>query len=102
MDLPDPEELLKDYKKYKKPKPDEHDKVHAIISSVTAAVFARKTITKKRWEAGMLVLAHAAQWTPDVCVSFTQSLLTHKPEGAELPLSAKKYVRDIVEQMDFL
>ena len=57
LDLPEPEELLKDPKKFKLPK-SRPDKTYAILSSVATAVLSN--LTQARWEAGWKVLAEAA------------------------------------------
>jgi hypothetical protein len=56
LDLPDPEELLKNPGKFKNP--DRPDKVFAVLSSVVSAVINNRS--SKRWDAAWEILAKSA------------------------------------------
>lgn len=72
LDLPDPEELLKDPDSFKLPK--RHDQTFAILSSVTASVLNK--MNRKRWDAGWIILAAAAKQSksPDIAAFAAKSL----------------------------
>lgn len=82
-DLPDPEEVLADPRKFKLPR--ESDRAYAAANAIMAAVLAKPT--KARWEAGMLALALGARGRADVVTRPARILTTaeNRPEGATLP-----------------
>jgi len=85
LDLPDPEELLKDPKKFKLP--DRSDKTFAVLSSVTVAVL--NDTTADRWLAGWEVLSQAAkQGNPDIAAFAARSLA--KKMTPDLPMPTKQ------------
>lgn len=57
LDLPDPEEVLKNPRKLRLP--DRGDRAYAVLTSVTAAVLANNTVD--RWRAGWAVLGQAVK-----------------------------------------
>jgi hypothetical protein len=83
LDLPDPEELLKDYKKFKV-FADRPDKTFAVLNSVVAA--ATRDLTPARWEAAWRVLASAAKSNAVDIAGAAASALARAREGKSLPL----------------
>lgn len=88
LDLPDPEELLKDPKKLKMP--ERGDRQFAVLASVTAAVLSKNT--KQRWERGWQVLSKAGETAPDIAAVSARSLARQQPAGAEVPKEAKVFI----------
>ena len=87
MDLPDPEKVLADPDGFELP--DRGDRVHAVLSSVAAAVAANPTID--RWLAGWKVLGKAGQTTPDVGAVAARVLVKCRPPKAPAPPEAKLF-----------
>jgi len=80
MDLPDPEEILKNPKGYTFPERGDH--TYAVLASVAAAVANRNT--PERWEKGWDVIASAAdQAKTDLAVMAARVLATNQPKGAK-------------------
>lgn len=84
LDLPNPEDLLRDPKSYKHE--ERGDKCFAILSSVTAAVLGRNT--PDRWLASMEVFAAAAQNSVDLVAVCIRPLLQHKPKESVVAVPA--------------
>ena len=87
MDLPDPEEVLADPDGFELP--ERGDRVHAVLSSVAAAVAANPTID--RWLAGWKVLGKAGESTPDVGAVAARVLVKCRPPQAPAPPEAKLF-----------
>ena len=83
LNLPNPEDVLRDPYAFKLPK--ESDRAYAAANSIMAAVIQNNT--KDRWTAGMIALVNGAQGREDIVTQPTRVLLTppNKPEGATLP-----------------
>jgi hypothetical protein len=65
LDLPTPEQVLEDPKRYyREPKPDEEHRVFAILSS--ACTFVNENPQVARWDQLWQLLIHAGKWSPDV------------------------------------
>lgn len=72
LDLPDPEDLLSDPKKFKMP--DRADKQFAVLSAVVSAVL--NNLTNERWVAAWDILSKAAEATkgPDIAAFAAKAL----------------------------
>ena len=83
LDLPNPEEVLKNPRAFKLP--EKSDRAYAAANSILAAVLSNNT--KQRWEAAMLALAVASAGREDVVTQPCRTLLGpgNKPEGAQFP-----------------
>jgi hypothetical protein len=100
MDLPDPEELLKDPKRAQKLLPDRPDKLQVALESVaTAAIQDHKNITK-RWETAWKVLGPTLQNQPDNSLYAAKILASaiQKVPDAETPAEAG-VVRELLERI---
>lgn len=84
LDLPDPEHLLKHPKKLDISVYNRHDRLFAVLSSVTSAVIANNT--PNRWHAGWFVLEHVVnQGAEDVAAQSAYALAKNIPDGAHVP-----------------
>lgn len=81
MDLPDPEALLLDPRRFVMP--ERGDRAHAALSAVAAAVAADPT--PERWLAGWKVLARAADRGIDVAALAARVLAGCRPQGVPAP-----------------
>ena len=86
MELPDPEELLKDPAKFKV-YPDRTDKTFAVLNSVVAA--AIRNLTPERWKAGWEILSKAAKNNAVDIAGAAAGALARAREGKNLPLIAE-------------
>lgn len=85
LDLPAPEKVLDEPKKYyKKPKKDEEHKSHAILGAAISV--AQRDPGQQSWAKGWHLLAHAGQWNADIAVSFIPVLIDMCPEGEDWPI----------------
>lgn len=89
MELPDPEELLKDPRKFKVFH-DRPDKTFAVLNSVVAA--AMRNLTQERWKAGWEVLSKAAKDNAVDVAGAAAGALARAREGKNLPL-----IPDLIE-----
>lgn len=79
MDLPNPEDLLKNPEKLVLP--DRNDRRFAVLNSVTAAVLNGKN-TPKRWESAVHVMAKASELgATDIAAVSMRQLAKKKPSG---------------------
>lgn len=91
MDLPDPEELLKDPKNAVKLLPERHDRVIACLESVAAAaVEDHGKDTAKRWMAAWEIIEHVIQTHQDRVMSAGRILAQRRPPGATFPKVANE------------
>lgn len=82
LDLPDPEELLRDPDKFVLPP--RGDQIFAILSAVTTAVLQKNT--KERWYQGFKVLEKVIQLgKPDIAAVAAIALANNQPVGATPP-----------------
>lgn len=81
LDLPDPEEILKDPSKLKLPA--RGDLRHAVFASIVAAVLRRNT--PERWAAACEALCTAGEDSLDVVTHAARALMAHKPAGTTTP-----------------
>lgn len=82
LDLPNPEDLLKDPSSFKMPA--RGDQLFAILTSVTTAVLQNNTAS--RWYAGWKVLEEVIrQNKPDVAAIAAIALANNQPNGASIP-----------------
>jgi hypothetical protein len=87
LDLPDPEELLKDPKKFKLPK--RGDQTFAVLGSVVSAAVAN--LTAERWLAAWEVLSKAAKdGAVDIGAAAAKSLVQAKRGDLPLPVEQIK------------
>lgn len=86
LDLPDPEELLKDPKKFKVYH-DRPDKTFAVLNSVVGA--AIRDLKQERWKAAWEVLARAAKDNAVDVAGAAAGALARAREGKNLPLIAE-------------
>jgi len=83
VELPDPEELLKNPSIWNVKK-ERSDLIYAVLASVVACVAANNTV--KRWTASWAVVARVNEaGKPDVALTAAHSLAKIKPEGAKAP-----------------
>jgi hypothetical protein len=82
LDLPNPEELLKDFKLVKI-KNLRGDRQFAVLASITAAIMANNT--PKRWTTAFDLFAYAYEQAPDIASSSVRTLLKVRPAKAEYP-----------------
>jgi hypothetical protein len=105
LDLPTPQQLLENPKKYYK-KPDEHEehKGFAMLSAVCTLV--REAPTVENWDKLWAVLVHAAKWHSDVVYAFVVEIaeeIRPRVEGhVTVPEPAKALIRRIAKQSDLL
>lgn len=93
LDLPDPEEILKD------PQgiviPDRMDKLYAILNSVTAAILENNT--PDRWHSGWFMLEKVAtDAAPDIATMSAKTLVNNRPAGANIPVAQLKPFSEIL------
>lgn len=88
MDLPDPEEVLKDPDSFVLP--ERGDRAYAVLSSVAAAVASDPT--PERWVTGWKVLARAGESAPDVAAVAARVLAKCRPAGASPPPEIKVFL----------
>ncbi len=87
MDLPDPEELLKQPENFQLPK--RGDRAFAILNSVVQASI--RNLTKDRWLAAWQILARAAdQGGVDVAAVAAKALANARKPGLPLPINELK------------
>jgi hypothetical protein len=83
LDIPDPEEVIKDPKNFRLP--DRGDKIYAVLSAVVAAVL--RDLNQDRWRAGWEILATAAnQGAPDLAAAVAKSLAQARRPEFPLPV----------------
>lgn len=101
LDLPDPEELLKNPKLFKRTTRD--DRTFAVLNSVVSAILSNNTET--RWNQGWQVISEVVdQGAPDIAVTASKALASNKPDpNAKLPsdLMTKK-IMPILRQAGML
>ena len=96
LDLPDPEEVLRDPTGYELPK--RGDRLYAALTSVVAAVVSNNT--PERWVAGCDVMAHAYEkGLADVAAQAAALLVKVRPPKTRLPQSFGKLL-SIFEVVD--
>ena len=88
MDLPDPEEVLADPDSFEVP--ERHDRAHAVLSSVAAAVAAKPT--PDRWLAGWKVVGKVGEHAPDVGAVAARTLAQCRPPGVAAPPEVKLFL----------
>lgn len=90
LDLPDPEALLAAPEKYKVP--DRHDKIYAVLSSVTTATLSN--LTEDRWRAAWKIIAKTANTrSPDIAAFAARALvsgMTKSGKGVKLSIPHKE------------
>jgi hypothetical protein len=106
MDLPAPELVLENPQKhFKKPKADEEHRTHAIVAAALA--LAQHKASKQMWDKSWTLLAHVAQWSPDVAVGFTGSmarLRNEKQKNSEwkVPDVARPFLKKMGKAMEIV
>lgn len=96
LDLPDPEDLLRDPSNIVWPDKRD-DKAFAMITSVVSAVIARNQ--PKRWEASWKVLSSANRaGKADLVVIVCKTLLKNKPAGATQPVTELAELAEILKR----
>ncbi len=89
LDLPDPEEVLRDPGSFQLP--GRGDQAYAVLSAVVAAAAAR--LTKERWMAAWLVLARAAQQGgKDVAAAAAKVLAQARRPDLPVPEAVKEFI----------
>lgn len=88
MDLPDPEEVLADPDAFEVP--ERHDRAHAVLTSVAAAVAAKPT--PQRWLAGWKVVGKVGEHAPDVGAVAARTLAQCRPAGVSAPPEVKLFL----------
>ena len=88
MDLPDPEEVLANPDAFEVP--ERHDRAHAVLSSVAAAVAANST--PARWLAGWKVVGKVGENAPDVGAVAARVLAQCRPAGVSAPPEVKLFL----------
>lgn len=89
LDLPDPEELLKNPSALELPA--RGDQAYAVLTAVVTCVLANNTL--QRWDAAWSVLAQAiAQNRPDVAASSAKALAAQRPAKGKLPKEVSAFV----------
>lgn len=89
LDLPDPEDLLKDPTSYKQP--DTDDKTFAVVMSVVHAVTGN--LTAGRWHNGLLVLIEMQrQGKKDIAGTGVRSLMMVREANFKLPPELKEFI----------
>jgi hypothetical protein len=79
MDLPNPEQLIKNPRDFVLP--NRMDKVYVIGVSLMAVL--RHNMTKERWDAvGVIIERIATSGNPDLAVTFAKDWLKDRPSGA--------------------
>lgn len=82
LDLPDPEEIIKDPDSLELP--DRSDRAYAILSSISSAIVSNNT--PDRWHSGFLIMENAVnQGKKDVAVMAVRSLLHNRPDDVYPP-----------------
>jgi hypothetical protein len=79
LDLPDPEELLRNPRRGRLPR--RPDRLFAALSAVAAAVTDDATVA--RWEAGSVIVGRAASICPDAAAVSGRILASCRPAGAQ-------------------
>jgi len=87
MDLPEPEEVLRDPDSFVMPQ--RGDRAHAALSAVAAAVAGDPT--EQRWLAGWKVLGRAADKGADVAALAARVLAGCRPDGVAAPAELKRF-----------
>src|SRR5947209_2816630 len=85
MDLPDPEAVLADPDGFEVP--ERHDRAHAVLSAVAAAVAAKPT--PDRWLAAWKVVGKVGEHAPDVGAVAARLLVQCRPPGGAAPPEVK-------------
>lgn len=88
MDLPNPEEILKDPTNFFLPP--RADRAYAVLASVATAVASNPT--PSRWKAGWQILAKAGDSAPDVAAMAARILARCRPPGAIPPSEVKAFI----------
>ena len=88
MDLPDPEDVLADPDAFEMP--ERHDRAHAVLSSVAAAVAANAT--GPRWLAAWKVVGKVGEHAPDVGAVAARVLAQCRPAGVAAPPEVKLFL----------
>jgi hypothetical protein len=88
MDLPDPEDVLADPDAFEVP--ERHDRAHAVLSGVAAAVAAKPT--PERWLAGWKVVGKVGGHAPDVGAVAARTLAQCRPQGVAAPPEVKQFL----------
>jgi ATPase family associated with various cellular activities (AAA) len=89
LDLPDPEQVLRDPDAFVLP--ERGDRAYAALACVVAAVLSAPT--PERWQAGVRVVARAAQQgKADVGAVAMQTLVQHRPPATALPVEVRAFV----------
>jgi hypothetical protein len=82
LDLPDPEEVLRNPEKFRVP--DRGDQAFAVLTAVVSAAVGN--LTKDRWLAAWAVLARAAeQGAKDIAAASAKALAQARKPGLPLP-----------------
>ncbi len=90
MNLPDPEDILKDPRALVLP--DRIDRAYAVCYSLVGAVLNNKT--PERWQAAMIALGVASRKNADIPTAAARTLCDkrHRPEGAiKLPEECRPF-----------
>ena len=87
MDLPDPEEVLRDPDAFVLP--DRGDRAYAALSAIAAAVAANPT--EQRWLAAWKVLGRSAGKGADVAALAARVLAQCRPDGAAAPAEVRLF-----------
>jgi hypothetical protein len=88
LDLPDPDAVLSEPDSFVPP--EREDRLHAILSAVTAAVAAEPT--EVRWRAAWRLLVIAAEQAPGVAAASALRLARCRPTGASVPSEATLFL----------
>ncbi len=88
MDLPDPEDVLANPDAFEVP--ERHDRAHAVLSSVAAAVASKPT--PERWLAGWKVVGKVGEHAPDVGAVAARVLAGCRPPGVPAPPEVKLFL----------
>lgn len=101
LDLPAPEKVLADPKKYyRKPKKDEEHRTHAVLAA--AISIAQREPGKEMYGKGWALLSYAGDWNPDIAVSFVPLLIDMMPENQDWPIpkEAHPFMRRMGKSME--
>lgn len=91
VDLPDPELLIADPSALNMTKYKRHDRLFAVLSSVTSAILANNT--PDRWHAGFFILERVVKaGIEDVPAQAAKVLANNRPENTSIPSSIQAFI----------
>ena len=101
MDLPDPEVLLADPKKFDAEKLSQRgDRLFAVLTAV--AIAFSQDATKKRFGAALEIIIRAGDHKPDIAASAAKLIAQNRPEGTTLPKKISTTFGPMLKEAGFI